>query len=365
LRKMVGGDCDFPSFIVSGIRAIQLSSLPLPWPQYPSNAMERSQMSCGAFNEQDIEEAFTCLEEAGLPMFDARELYPCEDFLGEMVAHWKKRQLKLQSGVKQVRPFIATSYQARLFGKGLLDVRGGRRAVLRALEHSLEALQATRVDLYQVTKPGPLYWGGEKAIFEAVAQAKRMRLLDHVGVIGYLTEEDLRRAKDVAKQHGINLRSNSFELSLANPAAALLDGTVAACEKLGIMPLANRPLAGGLAAGTYTMMDPSGGRSRKPRYTFPDLEPLYPVHKALREQAGKYTEKLGRRVNTAQVSINWVRAQGVIPVVGVKTGAQAKDMVDAAAWDLEAEDVQELSRVALDTYSKRRKITELIAKARR
>lgn len=31
-------------------------------------------MSCGAFNEQDIEEAFTYLEEAGLPMFDAREV---------------------------------------------------------------------------------------------------------------------------------------------------------------------------------------------------------------------------------------------------------------------------------------------------
>jgi len=322
-------------------------------------------MSCGAFNEQDIGEAFTSLEEAGLPMFDARELYPCEDFLGEMVNHWKKRQLKLQSDVKQVRPFIATSYQAKLFGKGLLDIRGGRRAVLKALEHSLEALQATRVDLYQVTKPGPLYWGGEKAIFEALAQAKRMRLLDNVGVVGYLNEDDLRRAKDTAKSFGIDIKSNSFELSLANPAAALVDGTVAACKKMNIVPFANRPLAGGLAAGTYTMMDPSGGRSRKPRYTFPDLEPLYPIHKALREQATKYTEKLGKRVNTAQVSINWVRAQGVIPLVGVKTAAQAKDMVEAAKWDLEPEDVKELSQVALDTYKKRRKITEMLAKARR
>lgn len=42
--------------------------------QYPSNALERQQLSCGAFNEQDIEEAFTFLEEHGLPMFDAREV---------------------------------------------------------------------------------------------------------------------------------------------------------------------------------------------------------------------------------------------------------------------------------------------------
>jgi hypothetical protein len=42
--------------------------------QYPSNALERQQMRCGSFNEQDIEEAFTFLEESGLPMFDAREV---------------------------------------------------------------------------------------------------------------------------------------------------------------------------------------------------------------------------------------------------------------------------------------------------
>ncbi len=321
-------------------------------------------MSCGAFNEQDIEEAFTFLEEAGLPMFDARELYPCEDFLGEMVAHWKKRQLKLQSDVKQVRPFIATSYQARLFGRNLADIRGGRRALMKALERSLEALQATRIDLYQVTKPSRLYWGGEKAVFEALAQAKRMRLIDNVGLVGYTTEDELRRAKDTARQFGVDIKSNSFELSLANPSAALFDGTIEACKKLGVVPFANRPLAGGLAAGTYSMMDPSGGRSRKPRYTFPDLEPLYPVHKALREMATKYTEKSGKRVGTAQVSINWVRAKGAIPLVGVKNAAQAKDMVEAAKWDLEPEDVKELDQVALDTYKKRRKINELIAKAR-
>lgn len=37
--------------------------------------MERQQLSCGAFNEQDVEEAFAFLEEHGLPMFDAREVW--------------------------------------------------------------------------------------------------------------------------------------------------------------------------------------------------------------------------------------------------------------------------------------------------
>lgn len=262
-------------------------------------------------------------------------------------------------------PFLcACRYQARLFGRSLLDIRGGRRALLKALERSLEHLQATRVDLYQVTKPSPLYWGGEKALFEALAQAKRMRLLDNVGLVGYAGEEELRRAQARAKEFGVDVKSNSFELSLANPAAALLDGTVDACKRLGLVPFANRPLAGGLAAGTYTMMDPNGGRSRKPRYSFPELEPLYPVHKALRETAGKYSDKLGKRVGTAQVSINWVRAKGAIPLVGVKTAEQARDMVEATKWDLEPEDEAALDRVALEVYGKRKKIKEALAKAR-
>lgn len=41
-------------------------------------------------------------------------------------------------------------YEARLLGRGLTDIRGGRRALMKALEKSLENLQSTRIDLYQV-----------------------------------------------------------------------------------------------------------------------------------------------------------------------------------------------------------------------
>jgi hypothetical protein len=41
----------------------------------------------------------------------------------------------------------------------------------------------------QVTRPSKLYWGGEKALFEALGNAKRMRLVDHVGLVGYKAEQ--------------------------------------------------------------------------------------------------------------------------------------------------------------------------------
>jgi aryl-alcohol dehydrogenase-like predicted oxidoreductase len=125
--------------------------------------------------------------------------------------------------------------------------------------------------------------------------------------------EQLERARTTAKGFGIDLKSNSVELSLANP-APLLDGTLDACQRNDVLVFANRPLGGGLL-GAYTMMDPTGGNSCKPRFSFKELEPLYPVHKALREVAKKYSEKLGKRVSTAQVSVNWVRAKGAVPLV--------------------------------------------------
>ena len=134
----------------------------------------------------------------------------------------------------------------------------------------------------------------------------------------------------------------------------------------GDCPFCQPTAGGGIGFGLlHHDRTPGGRRSRKPRYTFPDLEPLYPVHKVLREMATKYTEKLGKRVETAQVSINWVRAKGAIPLVGVKNANQARDMVDATKWDLDEADVKTLDEVAMDTFKKRRKINELIAKARK
>lgn len=165
---------------------------------------------------------------------------------------------------------------------------------------------------------------------------------------------------DVAGGFGVELKSNSFELSLANP-GPLLDGTIDACKKAGMTPFAYRPLGGGLTTGLYTMLDPAGGLMRKPRYTFSDLEPYYPIHKLLKEMAAKYMERLGKRVSAAQVSLNWVRAKGAVPIVGIKNAQQAIEVNEAIKWDLDAEDVAELEQVAFDVYRKRRRIRELLS----
>jgi len=87
---------------------------------------------------------------------------------------------------------------------------------------------------------------------------------------------------------------------------AAIDGTIESCIKNGMTPFASRPLGGGVVNGLYTILDPAGGLTRKPRYTFNELEPYYPIHKLLKELSSKYMERLGKRISPAQVSLNWV-----------------------------------------------------------
>lgn len=54
------------------------------------------------------------------------------------------------------------------------------------------------------------------------------------------------------------------------------------------------------------------------------------------------------------MALNWVRAHGAIPLVGVKNEEQAKDSVEATKWDLEPEDMAKLDDVALEVFRKRK-----------
>ena len=73
-----------------------------------------------------------------LSSVDAVQLYPCEELLGEVVAHWKKRQLRLQKDVKQIRPFIATRYSGRPRSGGAYVEDGPSGRVLRGWNGCLQ-----------------------------------------------------------------------------------------------------------------------------------------------------------------------------------------------------------------------------------
>jgi pyridoxine 4-dehydrogenase len=50
----------------------------------------------------------------------------------------------------------------------------------------------------------------------------------------------------------------------------------------------------------------------------------------------------------AAVALNWCRAHGARPIVGLRTPAQAELAAGAMAWQLRAEQRQQLDAMALD-----------------
>ena len=94
-----------------------------------------------------------------------------------------------------------------------------------------------------------------------------------------------------ARSADLKIATNQVEFSLVNR-KAMFDGTLEACKKLNIVPLAHTPLAGGLASGKYTAMNPTGGKMGKPKYEFTTLDKLLPLHNALGQVASMVKSRL-------------------------------------------------------------------------
>ncbi|CAM9274446.1 unnamed protein product [Phaeothamnion confervicola] len=319
----------------------------------------------GQFNPADLEMAYRALVAAGITFFDTADVYAYKS----MKAGLSSEQLlgKFIDNSDGERPIIAAKYMPVLWTKLLVGGpwRAGRRAVAAALRRSLDRLGVAYVDLYQVHFPFP-YAGGMEALAEGFAMARDRGLCRHVGVSNFnaaqVTDFHTR-----LKSRGVALASNQIEYSLINQRAAE-DGTIGECKRLGVIPIAHTPLGKGLATGIYTAMNPTGGKTGPPRYSFQDLEPLLPVHNALAEVATRVSSRLSkqqkeddegeapppvRKVTTTQVSLNYIRAKGVVPLPGVRTKREADEVIGCLGWRLNGEDVEILDN-AYSEYTKAR-----------
>jgi len=113
-------------------------------------------------------------------------------------------------------------------------------------------------------------------------------------------------------------------------------------RELGVTILAYSPLAQGLLTGKYTPendMKPTGARQLDPRFSKGGLEKIAPVIKLLRQLGEKYDR------TPAQVALNWLIAQGVVPIPGAKTAQQAQQNAGALGWSLTPEEVEQLDQV--------------------
>lgn len=270
-----------------------------------------------------VKEAFAATLDSGISFFDTAEIYG----LGE------SEKLLGQFMKELGRPAqIATKYFP-------VPWRFNAQAVTDAVTESLKRLQVEQIELYQVHMPFGFLMSQETLMNALADEVKRGRIAT-VGVSNYSAEQ-MREAHGYLAARGVPLAVNQVQYSLLARKIET-NGILDTAKQLGVTILAYSPLAQGLLTGKYTVenyIEPTGARRIDPRFSKSGLEKISLVMKVLYQLGEKYDR------TPAQVALNWLIAQGVIPIPGAKTAQQAIQNAGALGWSLTAEEVAQLDQV--------------------
>jgi aryl-alcohol dehydrogenase-like predicted oxidoreductase len=272
------------------------------------------------FGRGDVNEAFQVSFESGIRFFDTAEAYgqgASERILGE---------LEKGAGARLTIASKFMPYPWRL----------SKRALLNALERSLDRLGRDRLELYQIHWPLPPV--PIETWMEALGEAVEKGFVQTVGVSNFSMAQ-MERARASLARFGIPLRSNQVLYNLMDRKPEKT-GLLEACRRQGIALIAYSPIAQGLLTGRYSMNNP------------PPLRRRVRFRRARMARAGLLVDEL-RRIGQAhggktpaQVAINWVMCKGAIPIPGAKNAAQAAENVGALGWRLSDDEVTALDRAA-------------------
>lgn len=255
---------------------------------------------------------------------------------------------------------ISTKYMPVLWTNVLAGggLRVGRQAVVDAARASIARLGVGSVGIYSLHAPLP-YVGGRRALYEGLARVYDLGLCSGVGVCN-VGAAQLREAHRELKRLGVPLVSNQIRYSILNIEREL-DGTIETCLELGVTPIAHTPLAGGLATGNCAHALARRGGRRGPIGRFHSnqllsLSHMFEAMSSVSEDAGRMPS--GPRSET-EVALNFARAKGCVPIPGVNSGAQAREVVAALDWDLDLAQVEALSEQAVLLHARRRELSWL------
>ncbi|HEY9601883.1 MAG TPA: aldo/keto reductase [Allocoleopsis sp.] len=275
------------------------------------------------YGTSQVREAFEATLDSGISFFDTAEVYG----LGES-------ERLLGRFMKELgRPAqIATKYFP-------LPWRWTSQSVSDALTESLKRLQVEQVALYQVHMPFSFLMSQETLMNALADEVKRGRIAA-VGVSNYSAEQ-MREAHGYLAARGVPLAVNQVQYSLLSRKIER-NGVLDTARQLGVTILAYSPLAQGLVTGKYTPEKDfkfNDARRIDPRFSKQGLEKIAPVVSLLRQIGEK------RDRTPAQVALNWLIAQGVVPIPGAKTAQQAKQNAGALGWSLSEEEVAQIDQI--------------------
>jgi len=241
---------------------------------------------------------------------------------------------------------IAQAWEASLeAGVTLFDtaeVYGGGESE-RIIGRLLAADPARRSSALIATKFMPSPWKlnvslrSHAALAEALAAVHADGLVSSVGVSNYSIKEMEDIHGELAKR-GVPLGSNQIEFSLLRRRPETT-GLLAACQRLGVVPLAYSPIGQGRLTGKYSAANPPPGKRTFSAHPMSEVDPIV-------AELGRIGGARDGRT-PSQVALAWIIAKGAVPIPGAKSAAQARENAGALGWALTADEITALDSVAL------------------
>lgn len=307
-------------------------------------------------SDKDIMKVFDACIDNGLYFFDTAEIYGngmSEEMLGKCIKTAKKH-------VYIADKFAPPSKMNPLKQKRYSVDKNDPKALLEALDNSLERLGIDCIDLYQMHMPP------QNDLIEDymrnMAIAIRAGKIKSVGVCNFKPEQ-IKRASDTLKKEGYHLTSAMVGYNIIRRYPET-NGIFDICKKENISVIPYAPLAEGTLTGKYRQgkkvpmkykvtsywghLDFTNERNDnipllKRLFTTPresDIKKMEPLMETMEEIANNHNKSI------AQVALNWLICQdevNVVPIPGIRSVKQAYDNAGALSFKLSEEEIKQIN----------------------
>ena len=255
--------------------------------------------------------------------------------------------------IQGVRDDVVLATKVRFpMGDGPNDVGLSRKHVVQGCEDSLRRLGTDYIDLYQIH-----CWDVATPLEETLSALTDLVRAGKVRYIGVSNFTAWQIIKSVCVSE-----ANGFERFVClQPQYSLVERNVEyeilpACEEEGLGVIPWSPLGGGFLSGKYRRDEepPQGSRISEAVESMEEHWNRRATERnwAVLDVVGEISEAIGK--SYAQISLNWLlRQEGVTaPIIGARTIEQLEDNLGASGWELDEQQVDELSEAGApeDTY---------------
>ncbi len=304
-----------------------------------TSGLRVSELAFGAMNfgkeswgTPDLETSrclYDAYREAGGNLIDtANEVYSdgrSEEFVGQFIAGHRDEMV------------LATKYGFHLPGRDANIAGNHRKSLVRSLERSLRRLGTDCIDILWLHGWDTLTPVAE--MMRALDDQIRLGKLLHVGVSN-TPAWLIAQANTLAELRGWTpFTALQTDYSLAERGAERELLPMSRALKLGV--LGYSPLANGILTGKYAHPTGDGGRRLD---SARGMKAIDERRLALGDAVVAVADAIGR--SPSQVALNWVRARGVIPILGARKPEQLADNLGCLDFHLEPDVLRRLDEAS-------------------